>query len=233
MEELTQFIFTKPVPPHFNKPVNPIHSTTFPGVPVDSESIPKNRKWLKYSLLGVGLLLFIILLSNLVNYFSTKDSEIEYLQAQVDTQAQRIQIDIDEKAMKESERKRINTEITARNMNFRNNWEKYISVHNSEPSVNFALGGIGEFSVMVNNETTYLLDQVDVYIEYIRKNGTLAQERTISIFNISAGSMEMSMAPSSSNGVKVKYSIIKIISEKMNFCYPSFSGNTDDPYFCK
>lgn len=134
---------------------------------------------------------------------------------------------------KEEQRRRTNQAITEKNMNYRNNWPNYIKVDHNEPRVDYTLGGISSFDVYISNETTYMLDQVDVYVEYIRKNGDVYQTRTVSIFNIPAGATEAGVAPSSVNGVKVRCEISKIVSKKMHFCYPADNGNPEDPYFCK
>jgi hypothetical protein len=118
-------------------------------------------------------------------------------------------------------------------MNYRNNWQNYIKVDHSEPKVDYTLGGISSFDVYVSNETTYMLDQVDIYVEYIRKNGETYQTKTVTILNVPAGSMEIGVAPESVSGVKVNCGISKIVSKKMHFCYPKDNGNPEDPYFCK
>ena len=133
----------------------------------------------------------------------------------------------------DDEKQRINAAITAKNMNFRNNWENYIKIDHNDPEVDYTLGGISSFNVSINNKTSYMLDQVDINVEYIRKNGEICQDKTVTIFNIPAGSTDFVEAPSSVNGVKVNCSISKIISKKMHFCYPTDNGNPEDPYFCK
>lgn len=132
------------------------------------------------------------------------------------------------------EQKKINEQvITETNKNFRNNWQNYIKVEHSEPNIDYTLGGISPFDLYVSNETTYMLDQVDIFVEYIRKNGDLYQTKTVTILNVPAGANETGIAPSSINGVKVNCTISKIISKKMHFCYPEDNGNPEDPYFCK
>ena len=129
-------------------------------------------------------------------------------------------------------KKAINEANTAKNMKYRNNWDTYIKVSNSEPSVDYTLGGISEFNVYVSNETEYILDQVDVLVQYIRKNGEIYQSSTVHLFNVVPNLMGSEVAPKSINGIKVSCTVEKIISRKMHFCYPN-NGNPEDPYFCK
>ena len=133
----------------------------------------------------------------------------------------------------EAERQRINQVNTAKNMNFRNNWENYIKVQNSEPTVDYTFGGISAFTVDVSNQTPYMLDQVNIYIQYIRKSGEVYQTKTVTVLNVPAGLSASAEAPSSLNGVKVSCTVEKIVSKKMHFCYPENNGNSEDPFFCK
>jgi nitrogen fixation-related uncharacterized protein len=134
---------------------------------------------------------------------------------------------------KEDEKKRINDEVTQKNMTYRNNWEDYIKLSNGIPKINDDWGGIGEFPVTITNKTDYVIDQVDVFVNYIRRNGTSWQTKTISFLNVPPNSPETKIAPSSVNGVTLEVTIQKIICKKMHFCYPLDNGNPKDPFFCK
>lgn len=168
-------------------------------------------------------------IESLVEKVSTQDETISSQSATISTQGDVLS----QQSEADQERQRVNSANTQKNMNFRNNWQNYIKVDNSEPNVDYTLGGISEFSVFINNETSYMLDEVDVLVQYIRKNGNVYQTENVRLFNVSAGSSESVTAPSSVNGVKVSCSISKIVSRKMHFCYPSDNGNPEDPYFCK
>jgi hypothetical protein len=220
-----QIVETSPTPPNFK-------TNTFNNSNAVNETPLKKKSFVIPAVIG-GVIVLGSLVAWLVYINSQNSSTINSLQEQVTTQDNTIQTQQNQDDEKEAERKRINAAVTEKNMNFRNNFENYIKVQNDDPSVDYTLGGISEFNVYVSNETTYLLDQVDIYIQYIRKNGELAQDKTISLFNVPAGSSETGIAPSSVNGVKVNCSISKIISKKMHFCFPSDNGNPEDPYFCK
>lgn len=235
IEELKTLFIGQSKPPPLMKPSPlPIEELkNIEQIPFNHEVFPKKKKSYLISILIGGILIVACLIGWLVYQNSQNSASIENLSEEVGTTKQNIQTEGNEADHQEAERQRINRANTEKNMNFRNNWQNYIQVNNNEPSVNYTLGGISEFNVYVNNQTSYLLDQVDVYVQYIRKNGDIYQEKTVSIFNVPAGSTETGFAPSSVNGVKVSCSISKIISKKMHFCYPSDNGNPEDPYFCK
>jgi len=195
------------------------------------EAFPAKKKVLSplltFGILLIGGLLFWLIYQNSKHTSTINDLEDKIIAEDTSTQKQT------EEAQKEAERQRINMANTKKNMNYRNNWDTYIKISNSDPRIDYTLGGISEFNVYIGNETEYLLDQVDVLVQYIRKNGEIYQSSTVHLFNIMPNTTEGSIAPKSINGVKVVCTIEKIISKKMHFCYPSNNGNTEDPYFCK
>jgi hypothetical protein len=226
VEELKQLFASKPTPPPLIKTVPEIKATPpkmeQPSYAATNYQDPFPTK--KKSLLApfiIGGILVGGLIIWLVNQ-NTQQPVIPDIHDSVTTEN-----------TAEAERQRINQANTAKNMNFRNNWENYIKVDKSEPTVDYTLGGISAFDVYVSNQTSYMLDQVDVYVQYIRKSGEVYQTKTVTILNVPAGSSAHAEAPSSLNGVKVSCSVEKIVSKKMHFCYPENNGNPEDPYFCK
>ncbi len=186
----------------------------------------ENKKPKSLLLIIAGIVIIGSIIGWLIYQNSQNREIIDSLNDKVETQK-------NTQDQNEEQRKKINQANTEKNMNFRNNWQNYIKVDHSEPQVDYTLGGISSFNVYINNETTYMLDQVDIYVEYIRKNGDIYQTKTVTILNVPAGANETGTAPSSVNGVKVNCTISKIISKKMHFCYPADIGNPEDPYFCK
>ena len=232
VEELKQLFASKPTPPPLIKTVPEVKATPPKleqpsyGATNYQDTFPTKKKSLLVPLIIGGVLIVGALIIWLVYQNNQHTTVIQDLQDSVSTQSTA-------EADKEAERQRINQANTLKNMNFRNKWESYIKVQNSEPSIDYTLGGISAFTVYVSNETSYMLDQVDVYIQYIRKSGEVYQTKTVTIFNVPAGSSANAEAPSSVNGVKVSCTIEKIVSKKMHFCYPENNGNPEDPYFCK
>lgn len=130
-------------------------------------------------------------------------------------------------------KEKILKEQEAKNLNYRKNWERFITFENSKPTIDYTWGGVSTFAVTLTNNTDCILDQVDVSVKYIRKNGEIWQNSIVSYFNIAGGTLERKMAPASVNGVEVKLAIEKVISKKLNLCYPAGSGYADDPFYCK
>lgn len=139
-----------------------------------------------------------------------------------------------EKENAESERNRINQAITAKNMKYRNNWSDYIEATNGKYQYS-EMGGIKELKVIVTNNTEYMLDEVEVLVHYIKKNGDYFKTETVMVYNIPAKGNKSVGAPESNRGTSVRMDIQSITSKKMHFCYSSgnWANNSEDPYFCK
>jgi hypothetical protein len=233
IEELKFLFVTKTTPPPLVKATPPKIEQTSYASPSYDEAFPAKKKSSLVPLIVGAVILVGGLIGWLVYQNSQHSATIDTLQEKVTTQDDAIQTQQTQEAEKEAERQRINAANTAKNMKYRNNWDTYIKVSNSEPTIDYTFGGISEFNVYVSNETEYILDQVDVLVQYIRKNGEIYQSSTVHLFNVAPNTMESGVAPKSINGIKVSCSVEKVISNKMHFCYPSNNGNPEDPYFCK
>jgi len=74
------------------------------------------------------------------------------------------------------------------------------------------LGGISNFTVSINNTTSYLIDNVRVKIKYIKTDGDLYKNEYLD-FDLLAPNSKMTLnAPSSNRGTKVEYEIESIKS---------------------
>lgn len=230
IDELKELFSSKPIPPPLTKTIN----ESLAGAYVPTSETPKPQPKKKKNLLPLGILAAIATCIIIWLIFQNKENSetINSLQSQVSTQQLEQQQKEEEQKKKEDEQRLANEAIAKKNRNYRNNWETYIKMTFDQPQVSYGLGGISQFRVYVSNSTEYMLEQLDVQVEYIRKNGDLWQERTVSFFNIAPGAVETEIAPNSVNGVRVNVTIKKIVSKKMHFCYPSGSGGANDPYFC-
>jgi hypothetical protein len=236
VEELKNLFNSSPTPPplfskkhEFNTSIPKSENASYSTVNNFQDNSPAKKKSILVPLLIVGIIFIGGLFIWSLNRGNQTSSEVS---TNNETVVSNPDVNVVPVNKEEEERKRKNQEITIKNMNFRNNWENYIKVEYSEPTVDYTLGGISEFNVNINNQTSYMLDQVDVFVQYIRKNGDVCQTKTVTIFNIPAGSFAYSEAPSSLNGVKVYCIIEKIISKKMHFCYPGNNDNPKDINFC-
>jgi len=134
----------------------------------------------------------------------------------------------------EAERKRINEEITAKNMTYRNNWSKYIVCGNGDYKAN-SLGGIYDLEVLVDNKTEYPLDEVNVTVSYIKDNGGVYKTEDVTIYNVPENGRASMPAPDSNRGTSVTMEIKSITSKKLHFHYSAevdIEGK-EDPYFAK
>jgi hypothetical protein len=132
----------------------------------------------------------------------------------------------------EERRRKMNEILTARNMNYRNNWQKYFIVQHEAIKTGL-FGGIDPFQITVSNNTVGLLDEVEVSIEVIASSGESLGFEKIMMTNIPANTTDSVMSPSFERGTAVRVSISKLVSKKLHFCYPYDNGNTEDPHFCK
>ena len=236
LEALSE-LFTKATPPPFYTSTPPPFEVSAPSVPEKPEKKPvdwmafiqKNRTAV---ILAIAIVACIVIGSLFVKN-SNREQEVVVLNQRVEAQENAASEEERKEDVQAAQAKKANDALTAKNMNMRNNWEQFVHVDYDAPTVNYALGGISEFSVYLENTTPYMLEQVSVLVEYIRKNGNLYQTKTVSFYNIPAGSTDISVAPSSVNGVSVRCTITEIMSKKLHFCYPYDNGNPKDPYFCK
>lgn len=126
-------------------------------------------------------------------------------------------------------------EITLKNMEYRNNWTKYITA--SRSAYNYSeLGGITNLSIVVSNGTEYTMNYVAVTVKYITVNGYIHKTETVDFYDIQPGTKQALPAPDSERGTKVEYEISIIRSQKLHFCYDSHdlqgNGSINDPWKC-
>jgi hypothetical protein len=132
----------------------------------------------------------------------------------------------------EIERQRINSAITKKNMNFRNNWQTYLTATTNQYQYR-EIGGIFNLAVIFTNNTDCVMDEVKVDINYIKENGEIYKTETVAFYNVLPETQQSEQAPDSDRGTSVQLDVSQIYSKKMHFYYPSNSGNNEDPYFYK
>ncbi|HUH33952.1 MAG TPA: DUF4339 domain-containing protein [Daejeonella sp.] len=131
-----------------------------------------------------------------------------------------------------AEKNRARSELAAKNLNYRNNWVRYIKADASNFKTN-TFGGIYQLEVVVQNQTDYPLDEVNISVSYIKENGGTHKTENVTVYNVPAHGKASAPAPDSNRGKSLSLEIIKIRSKKMNFLYAPdvrIEGR-NDPYY--
>lgn len=131
-----------------------------------------------------------------------------------------------------TEKKRVMSELAAKNINYRNNWSRFIKADAGNFKTN-TFGGIYQLEAIVQNKTDYPLDEVSISISYIKDNGGTHKTENITIYNVPAHGEASVPAPDSNRGKSVKMEVTKIKAKRMNFLYrPDIRvEGKDDPYY--
>ena len=111
-------------------------------------------------------------------------------------------------------------------------WSKLISAGNSNYGIGF-LGGIKDLSVQVTNRSDYPLDEVVTNVTYIKANGSVWKTVPITLYAVQPHDSKEQPVPDAGRGKKVKVSLHKVVSKKMQFIYTEGKKGKDlgDPYF--
>lgn len=235
VEELKSIIIVTTTPPKFekfaqqNSNVNP-PSFTKPNYENNQNFEPKKSKTLRNVLIGVGVLALVFIGLSI----ATNNSEPTY-----NENGEFIEVDSSAVSV-EDEKDRINEELTIKNRNLRNNFEKYIRVTTNEYSYN-EFGGISNLDIIVTNDTDYMLNEVNVNVDYIKDGGGIFKSEIVTLNNIPAHQNKSVSAPESNRGTSIEVRMDGITSKKMHFCFYATNGigtysepeNPNDPYFCK
>lgn len=108
-------------------------------------------------------------------------------------------------------------------------------VANTNKYTSNGLGGISNLDITLSNNTNYILDEVMVEVEYIKKNGGIFNVEKLVMKNITPNETKSVSAPDSNRGRTVRVSIKSIYSKQLNLCYdnnmPIIPGNPD-PFIC-
>ena len=257
-------VLLPPVPPPFVEEAEALMPPTPPPLLPDPEPDPalfdtaedpavstddpndKQGFWLQYKtplLIGGGLLLLIALLVFLLGYErpsttrkannpDTEENTETETPSRADRRAEeeeRILIDAaaEEKARIEAQ--------TAKNKQYRNNWETYITASRSSYNTG-GLGGISGLQIGLVNKTEYALASVVVAVDYVTVNGYHHKREYVTFENVAPRSQQVLDAPVSDRGTRVEYEIYSIYAPAFMFCYdvnlPRGLRATEDPWKC-
>ena len=114
----------------------------------------------------------------------------------------------------------------------RQRWTRLISVTNSNYGIGL-LGGIKDLSVIVTNHSAYPLEEVVAKVSYIKAGGGIWKTEMITVKNVPANDTKEQAVEDVGRGKKVKVTLYKVVSKKMNFQYAEGQKgrNTEDPYY--
>ncbi|WP_124020669.1 DUF4339 domain-containing protein [Flavobacterium aquariorum] len=228
VEELKSIIVSTSTPPKFEKfSQQNINPPVFPKPNYGNNQNfePEKSKTLRNALIGVGVLILVFVGLAI----SSNNSQPTY-----NENSDFIGVDTAEVAI-DYEKDRINEELTIKNRNYRNNIEQYVGASTNRYSYN-ELGGISNLDIIVTNNTEYLLDEVNVNVDYIKDNGGIYKSEIVTIYNIPAKQDKSASAPESDRGTSVEAKIQTISSKKLHICYDNTfapKAGEIDPYFCK
>ena len=208
----------------------PIKKQTEEPLPPDQQPGYKTAAKSNYTVFWVVLItLFAILAAGL--WWYVKEDGVETPIGVVGGKTQE-ELDKEFIASQEKEERRIKEElIFKKKQKHRKNWKRYVKVSATYDPMNF-LGGLENIKVTVKNSSEYMLDNVQVRLKYIKKDGEMWDAEALSIQGIEAKSTKVVDAPESFRGRSVEVSFTSIRSEEWNFCYPG-KGKPDDPDYCK
>lgn len=113
----------------------------------------------------------------------------------------------------------------------RQRWNKLITASNSNYGIGF-LGGIKNLSVTVTNRSGYPLEEVVVKLTYIKANGSVWKTVPITFRAVPANDSKEQEVADVNRAKKVKVSIAKVVSRKMQLSYAEGKrgGDASDPY---
>jgi serine/threonine protein kinase len=98
------------------------------------------------------------------------------------------------------------------------------------------LGGISGLVIVVANNSDFLFDQIDVTVFYIKADGGVYDQRTVSFGYLGAHDSARLRAPDMERGSEVAIRISSARSSALEYCYLDDSDrfeDIDDPYYCQ
>lgn len=231
VEELKAIIISTSTPPkfeNFTQQNSNVHPPSFRKTSFETNQNfePKKSKTLRNVLIGLGVLAIVFIGLSI----ATNNSEPTY-----NENGEFIAVDSAATSVIDEERNRINKKLTIKNRNYRNNIEQYVVANTNRYTYN-ELGGISNLDIIVTNNTEYLLDEVNVNVDYIKDNGGIYKSEIVTIYNIPAKQDKSVSAPESNRGTSVDAKIQTISSKKLHMCYDNTfapKAGEIDPYFCK
>lgn len=234
--------------------LNHLFTKTPPPISIQKKGFTKNKTYL------YGSVIFIIILitSGIVFYInkqSKKEAEMKAAQMELEQKNKEaekaindVKAELERKNILEINEKQNSQILEAKQLLYRNEWKKYITLAGSKYMTS-GFGGIKGLDLTVINNTAYKVDIIEVSVEYIKDNGGIYKTEKVNFNNIPTGMTVVLPAPESERGTSVKIYISKITASSFHFCYDQsfemqvgkngistspngISGNQYDPWLC-
>lgn len=231
---------TTPQPPSFNGTANePKLATASAKTEIyeAAEEYPWQQKKKRFStgaIVGISaglmlLILFVILLKNKGSENTTASTAEIYPKDSIVTSTNN---ELETLKAAEEQRRKKNEELTRKNMEIRNNWQRYFKASGSTYYVG-GFGGISDLTVYFENFSDYTVDEMIVRVYYYLANGNLHGTNDAVVTNLSPGERKSFRVPDTGRGIKAEIKIIKVYGSKFHFLYSEVynSGNPEDPFY--
>lgn len=116
----------------------------------------------------------------------------------------------------------------------RNRWSDFIKLETGDYRTS-AFGGISDLDLAVSNSTEYVIDEIEVEIDYIKESGGVYKTETVVFKNLPVNVKQTKYAPESSRGTSVDVRVKSITAQAFNFCYNIYRTGVsgDDPWKCQ
>lgn len=222
-------------PPNFNVREEKEENPKINAQTIKSETLVNKKSNSKRNLLiGGGILIGLLLIAIILSNSNSNSYDGSSYPVTANPEATAVEVSDADAAVStaEYERQNANSALTEKNMNYRNNFESYLTLSRNTYQSR-GIGGIFNLEITFTNNTEYVIDIVNVQVGYIQENGNYYKTETLQFTNVQPNTQETLSAPDSERGLSVDYQFTEIYSKKMHFYYPSNSGNDADPYFYK
>lgn len=131
-----------------------------------------------------------------------------------------------------NENKIINSEHQKKGI--RNAINEHVKVTTKHYSA-LSLKGLSKFEINISNNTNYTLNQVEVFVDFLKNDGLKIETKKINFNNIEANDNQLKYTAYSNNISTIHATITVIYSTELNLCYTNTakpSLNNNDPYRC-
>lgn len=120
-----------------------------------------------------------------------------------------------------------------RQKHYRENWYDLIKESNNKYTYN-ELGGIYNLEISIKNSIPYSIDELNVIVVFLKRNGDVYKRENLVFKNISPNSISTLKVPDSDRGTSIEYGITEIKAKSFNFCYSegTWAARLEDPYRC-